>query len=1204
MPRKIFINDLQAVIAEAKVPQISHVQLGDEDGSFNFVYHMACNHHSIDLSIHVLIPDVSEYPYGHQCLLYTTSDYVPKNIAQAIEALRFVNSPRISELLHRVVKILDLKAELHALETSFTTGNNEPATTARDDSFSSPHEEMEENEWSDDLSAEPWSPISPRLFPVNAEDAGGNSLSILSQKNHRLPGAGLRAISDLRLTKEAGFRIGFFGDLENANDSNLYLTVSLRIKKLEISDEVLRAWGLEDNKYLVLMMNYSSKYQTLDSLLKDLGNKRSDNLDMRVGICRNYKPTFTEMKKVFTQHVRNLSPTTRLLADVQGRSIIEGSGKGTLESNESANCLERIFIEGPLNELLNTWLLSLITVRMRHSMSWRAAEAYFYDCQQRGVSSNVDSSNPSDYFKYEDDQNRFPKIAAADHLREASSGYSFPLIAMQFLLRHLLRCPEFCLVCHCRMESQLEALKPYVCSKGLCLYQYMTLGFGPSIEFEIASSPNVADLLISFCYVSASLNRLDDFPNGMNLMVPNLEAFSSNSINLTRYNSHKARFDRKLARITFTAATAHPFPLKPGDWILVVVTDSSWVGPMYHCRVSEISSFPLIHLSGDMYESTSNEKISGLFSRASKTSQTGKKKGSTVVEEDFDCLVLPYDYSFDKLKPQSKKEMIPYLLDTLPSIKEMSKYLSQNPGRSLRQWHERISPAAMGVLRWIIASNRSCIVEVTKLDSNGQITPGSHPEQQVRGMESWMQFRFAQGAPDKEARFQDSVQNATKRLGLTYPTIFAWHGSRLANWHSIVRKGLNFNETVNGRAFGHGVYHSLFYNISISYSTVQSSNITWPQSFLKVKTAICLNEIVNAPKEFVSSKPHLVVSQLDWIQTRFLFVKCDDAQTPPTPPLLPPHLKHILEQDPSKHAFGETGLILIPFAAVKKTRRFLPNSVKKGNKKVKLSHRPAKANANQAHTEEQNKENINDRGFDDSSSVASDPEDLNILQLDDFSTDQSPDKEDISDLTEFTPGQLDATTLPLLGPPRYATPIATKALQRELQAILKIQNNEPQHRRGWSLDPQLVQNVYQWIIELHSFDLSLPLAKDMKQRGVSSIVLEMRFGPGYPMSPPFVRVIRPRFLPFMSGGGGHVTAGGALCMELLTNTGWSAVSSIESVIVQVRVAISSLEPRPARLEAGPVKDYNINEAASAYIRACQTHGWEVPKEFNQLVSGI
>jgi ubiquitin-conjugating enzyme E2 Q len=133
----------------------------------------------------------------------------------------------------------------------------------------------------------------------------------------------------------------------------------------------------------------------------------------------------------------------------------------------------------------------------------------------------------------------------------------------------------------------------------------------------------------------------------------------------------------------------------------------------------------------------------------------------------------------------------------------------------------------------------------------------------------------------------------------------------------------------------------------------------------------------------------------------------------------------------------------------------------------------------------------------------------------------------------------------------------------------------------------------------------------MKNAGITSVVLELRFGKDYPHSPPFVRVIRPRFLPFMNGGGGHVTAGGAMCMELLTNSGWSAVSSIESVLLQVRMAMANLEPRPARLESQgkqQQRDYGVFEAIDAYRRACATHGWQVPPDFgdfgaNNIASG-
>ena len=74
-----------------------------------------------------------------------------------------------------------------------------------------------------------------------------------------------------------------------------------------------------------------------------------------------------------------------------------------------------------------------------------------------------------------------------------------------------------------------------------------------------------------------------------------------------------------------------------------------------------------------------------------------------------------------------------------------------------------------------------------------------------------------------------------------------------------------------------------------------------------------------------------------------------------------------------------------------------------------------------------------------------------------------------------------------------------------------------------------------------------------------------------------------------------------MCMELLTNTGWSSVSSIESVLMQIRMAIAS-EPF-ARLDMRGSGDYGTAEAAEGYIRACRTHGWEVPPGFKEMAYG-
>lgn len=120
----------------------------------------------------------------------------------------------------------------------------------------------------------------------------------------------------------------------------------------------------------------------------------------------------------------------------------------------------------------------------------------------------------------------------------------------------------------------------------------------------------------------------------------------------------------------------------------------------------------------------------------------------------------------------------------------------------------------------------------------------------------------------------------------------------------------------------------------------------------------------------------------------------------------------------------------------------------------------------------------------------------------------------------------------MLQQPAWATTAATKHLMKSFAELIRVQNKEPPHQLGWHIDEDKIENMYQWIVELHSFDQTLPLSKDMKAKGFKSIVLELRFGKDFPISPPFVRVVRPRFLGFNQGGGGHVTAGGALCMEV------------------------------------------------------------------------
>ena len=74
----------------------------------------------------------------------------------------------------------------------------------------------------------------------------------------------------------------------------------------------------------------------------------------------------------------------------------------------------------------------------------------------------------------------------------------------------------------------------------------------------------------------------------------------------------------------------------------------------------------------------------------------------------------------------------------------------------------------------------------------------------------------------------------------------------------------------------------------------------------------------------------------------------------------------------------------------------------------------------------------------------------------------------------------------LIPPPTESSVPATNALQRELKAMLKEQAAARSLTElGWYLPEDLMgDNLYQWIVELHSFDKDLPVARDMSARCV------------------------------------------------------------------------------------------------------------------------
>ncbi|KAF2758447.1 hypothetical protein EJ05DRAFT_438010 [Pseudovirgaria hyperparasitica] len=1169
MPRKAFIADLTQVIENTAINGIRDVHKGDDDGEFVFTVDNVVGSANIELV--AKISDVSDYPSSHSCF-FIAPDTAPAAIAMKLgDLFEQTAGKSVQKLLHIVAKAtqsrLDDDVEMPDSQEAYSDLEEDELDSGQDDS----DEDEGEDYFPDEM-------LSLRLPNHTGHSSG--QLMIESTLPFRS-----RIRSDLLMAKAAGFKVGALAQLLDGGPC--YVTLSVRVGKLGISCEAMQAWQVKASEYLVLVLHYPYGYHSIDALLK-LGSKSCRRaLEIRVGVSNTYKPTLPEAVHAFTS----------LAKDEAKNQANSNTGFQPSDLNLG---FRNAFISGPLNEFLNERLIKIISYRYNR-MAWGGAEEFLADHM---ATSEIRSSLVDDrYLAEEHIAATFPSIVRADHIHDVSANqrHSFPLIAMQATLRHFVRCTEFCLVCFRKLPNDLEAIKPYVCDNPLCLYQYMSLGFGPSIEHEILAQHKVVDLLISFCYVSATGGGLNSFPSGLSLLVPP-PASSSLSTNMDFAASYPgtgphmvAKYDHSVRQLTFESEIT--CPIRNGDWIVVRIPK---IEAALHARVIETTYFPVVTLSEFVQApDTSAKSAAAQQPRPGVNSPPYPQTPSPIPLNPQKVNLYPYNRNFDDLNDDDKRGAISSLLDILPGVPEMKDYLQRKGVASLASWIDRVPPAAISLLRWIIASSRACIVEC----ESGNGDPNRRDER-VFGMDGWTQFRFAMGAPDKERRFLNAVQTTMQRKSLTYPTLYAWHGSALNNWHGIIREGLHFKNIAHGRAFGDGVYHSLDARTSLGYSHMSTysrngaSPRVWPSSELKISSAIALNEVVNAPDEFQSRNPHLVVQHVDWIQTRYLFVKSPSMADPLNVVIAPTEAQ---AQDPVMTPQGEGGKIVIPAKANTQRKRSNPlsASIKAGFKRLKGSGQKSDPISIE--------EDI-DIDFDDTASVNTLQEDLEIFREEESSIHLSQPSNDSGTTveisqTDFIPGKLDAESLPKLIEPMWATHSATRRLQQDFKAVLKVQAKEPLHELGWYINPDHINNMYQWIIELHSFESHLPLAKDMKKKDLRSVVLEFRFGKDYPMSPPFVRVVRPRFLGFQQGGGGHVTAGGALCMELLTNTGWSAVSSIESVLLQVRLAMSSLDPRPARLEPGPARDYSIGEAVEAYIRACRTHGWTVPEGFKELAYG-
>lgn len=165
--------------------------------------------------------------------------------------------------------------------------------------------------------------------------------------------------------------------------------------------------------------------------------------------------------------------------------------------------------------------------------------------------------------------------------------------------------------------------------------------------------------------------------------------------------------------------------------------------------------------------------------------------------------------------------------------------------------------------------------------------------------------------------------------------------------------------------------------------------------------------------------------------------------------------------------------------------------------------------------------------------------------------------------------------------------VRARRLMKELREIQRLQSSRP--------DPiftvELVNdNLFEWHVKLLRLDPESELAADMRELGVSYILLHLVFPENFPFAPPFMRVMSPRIEK------GFVMEGGAICMELLTPRGWASAYTVEAVVMQFAASIVKGQGRIARKTKGS-KDFSRRSAEESFKSLVKTHekyGWVTP----------
>lgn len=167
---------------------------------------------------------------------------------------------------------------------------------------------------------------------------------------------------------------------------------------------------------------------------------------------------------------------------------------------------------------------------------------------------------------------------------------------------------------------------------------------------------------------------------------------------------------------------------------------------------------------------------------------------------------------------------------------------------------------------------------------------------------------------------------------------------------------------------------------------------------------------------------------------------------------------------------------------------------------------------------------------------------------------------------------------------KEADMVMSKAYSKRLMIEYKKLMKKTGDELGFTMKLAEEGNLRKWQLFIHKVE-NEKLEKQMAKLNIPYIEMEFTFPEGYPIEPPFIRIIHPHFKSLT----GHITIGGSICMEAVSKSGWIPTTSVEALITQVKLILS--DGGADIDETNYNKKYNMADAKDAFARAMSVHGW-------------